>query len=356
MELADALARRYDDHAPASAPVAEPDVLASVLGLMRAHPELLPIDLASLHRRLALPLAMADLERSLAPAVQSGAVILQVFGHWTFLTHVEPASPAVAVAPRWRGYCPATTRAACRRASAGAACHLVHFVPIITRRTNAALGDCKYLDTCRRVESCAFVHYRVEDDGAPVLAAAPPTTAVAIACDVTTYDVARLGTFDAIVMDPPWEINQQLSYTTLSDDAIGGLAIPALQTTGWIFLWVTTGKLVVGRRLLRQWGYAVVEDIVWIKIDQLQHVAHQGRTGHWLNHSQEHCLVGRKGLAPSAARLDCDVIVAAPRENSRKPDELYRLVERVVPTGRKLEIFGRRHNLRDGWTTMGNQL
>jgi mRNA (2'-O-methyladenosine-N6-)-methyltransferase len=34
----------------------------------------------------------------------------------------------------------------------------------------------------------------------------------------------------------------------------------------------------------------------------------------------------------------------------------YDLLERLVPGGRKLELFGRPHNAHRGWTTLGNQL
>ena len=54
--------------------------------------------------------------------------------------------------------------------------------------------------------------------------------------------------------------------------------------------------------------------------------------------------------------LDVDVIVSEVRETSRKPDEVYGLIERMCPRGRKIEIFGRKHNVRPGWTTLGNQL
>lgn len=43
------------------------------------------------------------------------------------------------------------------------------------------------------------------------------------------------------------------------------------------------------------------------------------------------------------------------RETSRKPDEVYGVIERLAPHGRKLELFGRRHNVRPGWLTLGNQ-
>jgi mRNA (2'-O-methyladenosine-N6-)-methyltransferase len=46
--------------------------------------------------------------------------------------------------------------------------------------------------------------------------------------------------------------------------------------------------------------------------------------------------------------LDTDVIVSEVRETSRKPDEAYGLIERMCPGGRKIEIFGRKHNTRPG--------
>jgi hypothetical protein len=44
------------------------------------------------------------------------------------------------------------------------------------------------------------------------------------------------------------------------------------------------------------------------------------------------------------------------RETSRKPDEMYDMLERLAPGQRKLELFGRPHNIHKGWTTLGNQL
>jgi len=84
----------------------------------------------------------------------------------------------------------------------------------------------------------------------------------------------------------------------------------------------------------------------------------------------QHCLVAlRKNAAnPDASPavpawfnkgLDTQVIMAEVRETSRKPDELYDMIERILGGrghGRKVEFFGREHNLRDGWLTLGNQV
>ena len=42
------------------------------------------------------------------------------------------------------------------------------------------------------------------------------------------------------------------------------------------------------------------------------------------------------------------------RETSRKPDEIYTLIERMSPGGRKCELFARPHNRRKGWVSLGN--
>lgn len=74
------------------------------------------------------------------------------------------------------------------------------------------------------------------------------------------------------------------------------------------------------------------------------------------SHTKEHMLVCVK-LQPDGSLkipswvnrgLDVDVIVSEVRETSRKPDEAYGLIERMCPGGRKVEIFGRKHNTRPG--------
>lgn len=134
------------------------------------------------------------------------------------------------------------------------------------------------------------------------------------------------------------------------------LRVDLLQKEGMIFLWVTGRAMELGRECLTLWGYRRVEEIVWIKTNQLQRIIRTGRTGHWLNHSKEHCLVGVKGNPQVNRNVDCDVIVSKVRETSRKPDEIYSMIERMCPGGRKCELFARPHNRWPGWISLGNQL
>ncbi|CAH7683613.1 m6a methyltransferase [Phakopsora pachyrhizi] len=286
--------------------------------------------------------------------------------------------------------CSYTSRQNCRENSL-LGCTKVHFTPHIQRHTDISLGDCSYLNTCHRMETCRYLHWVVEDPivipksdtiiPSEKLKAAKPLSNSKnllppqwVNCDLRVLDVSVLGKFDVVMMDPPWDIHMSLPYGTMTDDEMLKMPIPQLQNDGGLlFVWVTGRALELGRDCMRTWGFVTfffryerVEEIVWVKTNQLQRLIRTGRTGHYLNHSKEHCLVGfkrpanltegsmtteeiQKALSWVKRGIDVDVIVAEVRETSRKPDEIYEMIERACPGGRKLELFGRPYNFRPGW-------
>ena len=256
-----------------------------------------------------------------------------------------------------RPFCEHGTRQECSKHTK-TECKKVHFKPIIKPHTDVSLGDCSYLDTCRHMDICKFVHYQIEDsDLIPsnrkelILSGDAGNKILPsqwINCDIRNFDCSILGKFDVIMADPPWDIHMDLPYGTLRDDEMKNLPVKKLQDDGIIFLWVTGRATELARDCLEIWGYTRKEELVWIKTNQLQRLIRTGRTGHWLNHSKEHCLIGIKGNPKLNTNLDCDVIVSEVRETSRKPDEIYELIERMKPGGRKLELFARPHNRRQG--------
>jgi len=281
--------------------------------------------------------------------------------------------------PALREYCQFLTKDDCRRArGAPHACPGLHFIRIIQPHTDVSLGDCNYLDTCNHMRSCKRVHYELDPTpDAPFhmqmqmmhgggMGMHPPRAVPGylqalgepqwINCDVRSFDYTVLGKFGVIMADPPWEIHMDLPYGIITDDEMRLMDIQCLQDDGVIFLWVTGRAMELGRELLEKWGYNRVDELIWVKINQLQRIIRTGRTGHWLNHSKEHCLVGYKGNPNINKMLDVDVLISEVRETSRKPDEMYPLLERLSPGTRKLEIFGRPHNTQAGWITLGNQL
>lgn len=299
----------------------------------------------------------------------------------------RPTAKETAVAAKFKSkggsqvkeYCSALTKEDCRRQSGSfIACDKVHFRRIIAAHTDVNLGDCSFLDTCRHMKTCKYVHYELDStpDVSPMMMGqatlAPPKPLKPqsahycsevelgepqwINCDIRSFRMDILGQFGVIMADPPWDIHMELPYGTMADDEMRTLNVPALQTDGLIFLWVTGRAMELGRECLELWGYKRVEEIIWVKTNQLQRIIRTGRTGHWLNHSKEHCLVGVKGNPEVNRNIDTDVIVAEVRETSRKPDEMYAMLERISPRTRKLELFARMHNVQAGWLSLGNQL
>lgn len=273
----------------------------------------------------------------------------------------------------------------------------MHFIPIIQSQTDFKLGDCSYLDTCHKISNCRYIHYgqlmplhfnpdqgasagNADEDakmkelyeikeniriwdftrGEPACSylscELPPQW---INCDLMNIDFEVFGSdFGVVIADPSWTIHMNLNYSSLKDDELLSLRMDKLQREGLFLLWVTGRTIETGREFLRKWGYKVINQITWIKTSQLVRTISTGRTGHWLNHSKEYLLVATKGSVKWINRaIDSQIMISSTRETSRKPDEIYGIVDRLVGAGvRKLEIFGRQHNTRPGWLTVGNQL
>ena len=62
----------------------------------------------------------------------------------------------------------------------------------------------------------------------------------------------------------------------MTDDEMRGMPIPSLQDEGLLFLWVTGRAMEVGRECMRVWGYTRVDELIWVKINQVTTVVTQG--------------------------------------------------------------------------------
>jgi mRNA (2'-O-methyladenosine-N6-)-methyltransferase len=269
-------------------------------------------------------------------------------------------------------FCTFGTKEECNRSNDTQICDKLHFNKIINKHTDESLGDCSFLNTCFHMDTCKYVHYEIDysQDHSKVKLDTSSITKLNVTessttlfpaqwvqCDLRNFNMSVLGKFAVVMADPPWDIHMELPYGTMSDDEMRKLSVPILQDDGYIFLWVTGRAMELGRECLSLWGYERVDELIWVKTNQLQRIIRTGRTGHWLNHGKEHCLVGAKGNLKNINRgLDCDVIVAEVRATSHKPDEIYGIIERLSPGTRKIELFGRPHNIQPNWVTLGNQV
>ncbi|XP_010940560.2 N6-adenosine-methyltransferase non-catalytic subunit MTB isoform X2 [Elaeis guineensis] len=180
--------------------------------------------------------------------------------------------------------------------------------------------------------------------------------------------------FDVILVDPPWEeyvhrapgVTDHMEYWKFEE--IMNLMIEAIaDTPSFIFLWVGDGVgLEQGRQCLKKWGFRRCEDICWVKTNKTNATPALRHDSHTLcQHSKEHCLMGIKGTVRRStdghiihANIDTDVMIAEEPAygSTKKPDDLYRIIEHFSLGRRRLELFGEDHNIRSGWLTVGKGL
>ena len=58
------------------------------------------------------------------------------------------------------------TTADCRARQSPVHCSKLHFKRVIQPWTDPSLGNCSYLDTCRNMRNCKYIHYIIDDDQA----------------------------------------------------------------------------------------------------------------------------------------------------------------------------------------------
>jgi N6-adenosine-specific RNA methylase IME4 len=184
-------------------------------------------------------------------------------------------------------------------------------------------------------------------------------------------DLATLATYrggaGTILADPPWRFlnrtgkmapeHRRLSrYTTMTTAAIMDLPVAELAAPRChLYLWVPNALLVEGLEVMRSWGFTYKSNLVWYKVRKDGGPDGRG-VGFYFRNVTELVLFGVRGkgnrtLAPG--RRQTNVVVSRKREHSRKPDELYEIIEGCSP-GPRLELFAR--NLRPGWAQWGNEV
>jgi N6-adenosine-specific RNA methylase IME4 len=170
------------------------------------------------------------------------------------------------------------------------------------------------------------------------------------------------GKFPIILGDPPWP------YATFSEKGMGRsaeahydpMSIPAIRAmpvAQWaaddavLFLWIT--KPILARAIsevIPAWGFEYkTVGFTWVKTiasepdptlfgpPPLRFVFGMG---HWTRGNPELCLLATRGK-PHRLNADVPELILAPRcEHSRRPDEIYSRIERLMgPDGPFLELF-----------------
>ena len=178
--------------------------------------------------------------------------------------------------------------------------------------------------------------------------------------------MAETQKFKTVLADPPWQFQNRTGkmapehkrlkrYETMKLDEICSLPVAdMLDTTAHLYLWVPNALMPEGIEVLKAWGFAYKTNLIWYKVRKDGGPDGRG-VGFYFRNVTEMILFGVKGanartLQPGRSQVN--IIRSMKQEHSRKPDELYELIERCSP-GPYLEMFAR--GVRPGWTSWGDQ-
>ena len=174
------------------------------------------------------------------------------------------------------------------------------------------------------------------------------------------------GLYSTILVDPPWRFANRTGkvapehrrlrrYETLDTPAVASLPVARYADAQChLYLWCPNALLPDGLEVMRAWGFTYKTNLVWLKVRKDGGPGGRG-VGFYFRNVTELVLFGIKGslrtLPPGRSQVNA--IVKRKREHSRKPDELYRIIEACSP-GPRLELFARQRV--PGWTQWGDEV
>lgn len=184
--------------------------------------------------------------------------------------------------------------------------------------------------------------------------------------------------YAVILADPPWRYkvrsdkgkgkSAERHYPTMSLAEMMALPVRDLAAKDCVlFMWVIDSHVEQAMELTKAWGFTYkTVGLYWAKTNQDGKTFFTG-TGHWTRANPEHafeaylgdteqeaerCFLNTLG-APKRTGKDVPRLIVSPRrEHSRKPDETWSRIERLVD-GPYLELFGRTQH--GDWSVWGNE-
>ncbi|MCA9243550.1 MAG: hypothetical protein KDA32_06325 [Phycisphaerales bacterium] len=193
----------------------------------------------------------------------------------------------------------------------------------------------------------------------PRLISIPQTTPADDLCERVS------GRYSTILADPPWQFQNRtgkmapehrrlLRYPTMELQEISELPVQRVSAAkSHLYLWVPNALLKEGLQVMEAWGFTYKCNLIWYKVRKDGGPDGRG-VGFYFRNVTEMILFGVRGslrtLQPG--RRQVNIMRTRKREHSRKPDELYEVIEACSP-GPYLELFARFP--RPGWRQWGNE-
>jgi len=175
--------------------------------------------------------------------------------------------------------------------------------------------------------------------------------------------------YECILVDPPWHWRPWSNkgagrsasnhYDTMTPEEMRAMRLPAADSCA-LFMWVVDSMLPDALRLINAWDFKFKTVVfTWVKTNGKQNSLFYDEPGtstgmgYWTRKNCEMVLLATRGKPHRTSKSVKQTIFSNRREHSRKPLEIYELIEALVP-GPRLEMFAR--HIRPGWDSFGDQL
>ena len=169
------------------------------------------------------------------------------------------------------------------------------------------------------------------------------------------------GKFQVIYADPPWPYpkrqdaknlygNTDYHYEIMPIKELCEMKVSELAAENSVlFMWVATNFLEQSFEVIKSWGFEYKSQMAWVKEG-----GKQGGIGWYFWGDHELLLVATKGSYLPKEKFS-SVLKAPRREHSKKPDEIYEIIEKMYPDTQKMELFARNKDKRKNWVYWGDQ-
>lgn len=169
--------------------------------------------------------------------------------------------------------------------------------------------------------------------------------------------------YNVIYADPPWQYENTVisgaaenHYETMTLEDICNLLQKLelkVADDAVLFLWVTNPFVEDAFKVVHAWGFSYKTNIVWCKTE-----LEKPGSGFYVRGRHELLYICTKGaFTPLDKHISPPIgsVLESPvREHSRKPEEVYTIIERLYPNCNYIELFARAP--RDGWEVWGDEV
>ena len=172
--------------------------------------------------------------------------------------------------------------------------------------------------------------------------------------------------YGTVLADPPWQFANRTGkmapehrrlkrYSTLTLQDIKEIPVSLVSANAsHLYLWVPNALLLEGLEVMAAWGFEYKTNLVWHKVRKDGGPDGRG-VGFYFRNTTELVLFGIRGKLRTSTpgRTQVNIIRSQKREHSRKPDELYEIIEGCSP-GPYIELFAR--GRRPRWDQWGSEV